>query len=301
MNQEDTNRQAARIALARFGPQAQVEPVGGPKGAVFRIRLPESVKILKLGRAAAAGGLRKEQALIERLRREGIPVPLIEHAELDADPPYVLMTSAGDYRAADYMQAPALAAQNVFGEMGVLLARIHRVELPAAGDILAEGRFVPRERTAYLEKLGRLADGLAAGGLIEGADAQLFRSLPMPELTGTNLCHGDFHAVQCIVRDGHVTAVVDWEGAWAGNPAVDFAVAQAYLESYCPKDLLASFVAGYLSQRSLPPGYQIDYLPVRMAQTLALMRTLHAAGQTAYVARAVEMFRGYVSAWNSRG
>lgn len=301
MNQEDVSREAARIARARYGPQAQLERLGGPKGAVFRIRLPESVKILKLGRADAPSGLRKEQLLIERLRVEGVPVPHIEHAELDSDPPYLLMPSAGDYRAADYMQAPPLAAHDVFGEMGVVLAQIHQVEWPAAGDIQADGRSVPRDRAAYLEKLGRLADSLAASALLEDAEAALFRSLPMPDLTGTNLCHGDFHAVQCIVRDAHVSAVVDWEGAWAGNAAVDFAVAQTYLEAYCPHDLLAAFVAGYLSRRRLPAGYQRDYLPVRMAQALALMRTLHASGQTGYVARAVEMFRGYASAWKRQG
>ena len=76
--------------------------------------------------------------------------------------------------------------------------------------------------------------------------------------------HGDFHAVQCVVHDGHISAVVDWESAWSGNSAIDFAVTQVYLESYCPGDLLAAFVTGYLSQRTLPAGYQRDYLPVRM-------------------------------------
>jgi aminoglycoside phosphotransferase (APT) family kinase protein len=204
------------------------------------------------------------------------------------------MESAGDYRATDYMNAPLLAAQSVFGEMGALLARIHDVRIDAPGAWLPGGAIGPRDRRTYLEKLRQLAEAMATAGVIGRDEAGRFRTLPMPELTGTSLCHGDFHAVQCIVRAGRVTAVLDWESAWVGNPAIDFAVTQTYLESYCPGELLTSFAAGYLARRSLPHGYERDYLPVRMAQALALMRVMHARGEAIYVARAVDLFRAYM-------
>ena len=294
MTQHDADRIAHDIAASRYGAGVQVEAISGPSGGVFRLRLPDGTRILKLGRDPAGTALRKEQVLIERLQQERIPVPVVEHAALEADPPYILMDSAGDYRAADYMNAPPLVAQNVFGEMGVLLARIHDVRIDAPGKWLPDGTIGPRDRQAYQEKLDRLAEAMVAQGLIGRDEVGAFRALPMPELAGASLCHGDFHAVQCMVREGHVTAVLDWESAWVGNPAIDFAVAQTYLESYCPGELLASFVAGYLTRRSLPHGYERDYLPVRMAQALALMRVMHARGEASYVARAKELFRAYL-------
>jgi aminoglycoside phosphotransferase (APT) family kinase protein len=298
MTWHDADQSAHEIAVSRYGSGVQVEAISGPGGGVFRLRLPDGTRILKLGRDG--GALRKQHLLMDRLRRERIPVPAVEAAALDADPPYIIMESAGDYRAADYMNAPPLVAHNVLGEMGVLLARIHDVRIDAPEQWLPVGTIGYRDRQAYLEKLGRLAEAIAVQGLIGRNEAAAFRALPMPELTGASLCHGDFHAVQCSVREGHVTAVLDWESAWVGNPAIDFAVTQTYLESYCPGDLLASFVAAYLGRRSLPHGYERDYLPVRMAQALALMRVVHARGEAGYTARAVELFRAYMKAYDQR-
>jgi hypothetical protein len=43
----------------------------------------------------------------------------------------------------------------------------------------------------------------------------------------------------------------------------------------------------------LPPSYAQTYLPVRMAQALALMRVWHASGMHDPLKHAVELFRVY--------
>ena len=292
---------AREISVSCFGRNASIEPLGGPSSAVFRLRFADGVHILKLARNTEAHPLRKEHMLLELLARYGIPVPRVEHSDLDAKTvgrPFLILANAGDLHVADYLQVHTLQSHNLCREMGELLGRIHTLVLSGSGDLQPEG-YVPRDRDAYLQRLHTLADWAASQRLIEQSEAEAFRSLPMPDMSGTNLCHGDFHAVQCIVHEGRISAVVDWESAWSGNSAIDFAVTQVYLESYCPGDLLASFVTGYLSQRTLPTGYQRDYLPVRMAQALALMRVMLTRGTPEYAARAVELFRAYLQAWNA--
>ena len=291
---------AREICVRCFGSEASIEPLGGPNNAVFRLRFPDGVHILKVARDAQARRLRKEHMLLELLSRYGMPVPRIEHSDLDATmvgQPFLIMQSVGELRVADYLQVHTAQSLGLCREMGELLARIHTLVMSGSGDLQPEG-YVARDPVAYLQRLHALAEWVASQGLIGAAEAEAFRALPMPDLAGTSLCHGDFHAVQCVVHDGHISAVVDWESAWSGNSAIDFAVTQVYLESYCPGDLLAAFVTGYLSQRTLPAGYQRDYLPVRMAQALALTRGMATRGMTEYAARPVELFRAYLESWN---
>ena len=115
----------------------------------------------------------------------------------------------------------------------------------------------------------------------------------MPTIDGTELCHGDFHAVHCLVRDGRITAVVDWEAAWAGNSMVDLAVAHAYLNYYCPLEAVRSFLAGYEQVKPLPVDYERAYLPARMAHALELAKIWRLRGRPAEARRAVELYRIY--------
>jgi len=125
----------------------------------------------------------------------------------------------------------------------------------------------------------------------------------MPSAVGESLCHSDYHAVQCIVKDDRVAAVADWESAWIGNPLIDLAIGHAYLDYYCPPPLTKQFMAGYLSIRAIPASYVRDYLPVRMVQVLGMMRAWYTRGAVAWraaveqqkVARAVRLFRLYAA------
>src|SRR4051812_40978352 len=209
---------AREIAVRCFGREAFVETLGGPNNAVFRLRFPDGGHILKLARDAQASRLRKENMLLELLSRYGIPVPRVEHSDLDATmvgKPFLILQSVGDLRVADYLQVHTAQSLGLCREMGELLARIHTLVLSGSGDLQPEG-YVPRDPVAYLQRLHALAEWIASQGLIDSAEVETFRALPMPELAGTNLCHGDFHAVQCIVHDGHISAAVDWESAWSG-------------------------------------------------------------------------------------
>ena len=293
---------AYRIAVACYGPDARLEPLSRLNNAVFRVRFGAEARILKLSLTSDAAGLRKERMLLDLLHRHGIPAPTLEHVDVDArlvGRPFLAMLEAGSANLAQVLQSGSRDIPALMGEMGAILARIHGLSLGRGGDIRAEG-IVPRDTAAYLQRILARGDWAAQHGLIDAQEAALFRALPMPEMEGTSLCHGDFHAVQCVVLGGRITAVVDWDKAWAGNPQIDLAVTHAYLESYCPAEPLAHFFTGYLAQRSLPSGYATDSLPARMAHVLGMTQIWHRQGRAPFVARGVELFRAYLRAWTAR-
>lgn len=283
------------IAVKCYGVEPRIEPLSRLDNAVFRLHFPAGSRILKLAAGSDGGSIRKEVMLIELLGRRGIPVPAIEHEDAGAKlvgRPYFIMSSAGDRTAADWAQSADPTARRLFAAMGSVLGRIHAVTFPSSGDIRAEG-VVPRDLREFLRGVYDLADRTAAQGILEPGEVARFKSLPPPPLGGRQLCHGDFHAVQCIVREGSIGAVVDWESAWAGNALVDLAVAQAYLEYYALPELTRCFLGGYASECRLPQDYEAAYLPVRMAQALGLIRVCQARGLRENLRRAVDLFRTY--------
>lgn len=298
---------AAIIAVRCYGARPRVEPLSRFKNSVFRLRFADGSKILKLAGDPAKGGVRKELMLIELVGRHGIPAPVIEHEDADGrlvGIPFFIMDSAGDQTAADWIGRPGDDPRRLFAEMGSVLARIHGIAFERSGDIRHDG-IVPSDPRELLDELYRLTDWLVEERLLECDEAALFKSLPMPQTDGVQLCHSDFHAVQCIVHDGRIAAVVDWESAWAGNPAVDFAITHAYLDFYCPPELIRHFVAGYTAIRALPEDYRGAYLPVRMATSLGLLRAWQGRGRRAWqyaveqqkVGRAIELYRAYWRQW----
>jgi Ser/Thr protein kinase RdoA (MazF antagonist) len=292
---------AYRIAVACCGQDAKLEALSRMNNAVFRVRFADQSRILKLSLSADAAALRKERVLFDLLRRYAIPAPQIERADVDGSlvgRPFLLMHDAGSIDLAQVLRAGDPSLLPLMREMGEVLARIHNLSFQKSGDIKVD-RIEPRDTGAYLQRILARADWAAQQGLIEPAEAAVFRALPMPSMDGTSLCHGDFHTVQCVVRDARISAVVDWERAWSGNSQIDLAVTHAYLESYCPAEPLAAFFQGYLAHRPLPASYARDSLPARMAHALGLLQVWQRQGRPQFVARGVELFRGYLGAWSA--
>lgn len=302
---------ARAIARACYGEEPHVEALTRLNNLVFRLRFPGAWKVLKLAKGPDGAAIRKELMLIGLLARHAVPVPSVEHQDPEGSRvgrPYFVMASAGDRTAADWIGNPDDVPRRLFAEMGGVLARIHGITFEQSGDIRAEG-IVPRDPALHLDALYRLADWLATERLLDAGEVALFESLPFPPVDGRQLCHGDFHAVQCIVRDGRIAAVVDWESAWVANPIIDFAITHAYLDFYSPPELIRCFVAGYAADRPLPPDYERAYLPVRMAHALGLIRAWRSRGPGAWrhalahrkVEHAVELYRAYCCQWRAGG
>jgi aminoglycoside phosphotransferase (APT) family kinase protein len=297
---------ARAIGRARYGAEPGVEPVGPSNHALLRLYLPAGIKVLKLAPPGAPEPIAKELAVIELVRRHALPAPVVEHADpagAEHGRAFVVMAQAGDRTVLEAAREPGDTPRRLFHEMGALHARIHGVELPASGRIRPDG-IEPSDPGPLLAELATVAEALAREGLLEGDEATGFRALRLPPHEGLALCHGDYHAVQCVVRMGRIAAVVDWEAAWAGNPAIDCGVTQAYLEQYAPAELVRAYLAGYTSVRALPPDYGSAYLPVRMVQVMGVLRAWRGQGDRTWqaalaqgrVAQALRQYRIYAGA-----
>lgn len=298
---------AAELALAReigrdcYGSEPRVELVGGSNNALVRLYAQSGVKLLKLAREGEAGAVGKELRLIALLRDHGLPAPVVEHADPEGarhGRAFFAMAQSGERTVYDLLGEGGDTPSRLAREMGSLQARFHAIELPGSGTILAE-RIEPSSPEPLLESLRAVSRELVAENLLSAEEDERFRRLRLPPHQGSSLCHGDFHAVQCVVRMGRIAAIVDWEAAWAGNPTIDCAVTQAYLESYAPAALVRAWLDGYQEQRSLPPDYARAYLPVRMVQVVGVLRAWRAHGvwraavASGRVPRALELFRAY--------
>jgi aminoglycoside phosphotransferase (APT) family kinase protein len=278
----DPKRLATEIAVRYLGRTPdQVTTVSRLNSLVLRLRFADgSAKVLKCARTADAAGLRKETAVHSRLARHGVPGPVTEHADFSAAPPWILMASAGYRTVLDAASEPLAA------EMGRALARVHGVP--------AEGLRLSPSPPATPAEVARLAAVLEPRRVVPAGSAATLARLPVPVLAGEALCHGDFHAVHCVLgADGAIAAVVDWGNAWRGNPLVDLAVAHAYFDYYAPH-LAAPLLAGYGEVRPLPTDFRAGYLAVRMAHALGLAHVFLAQRREANVVRAGALVGEYL-------
>lgn len=306
MNTADDLLLARQVATTYYDMPTRVERITRSNNPVFRLWLGDTCKILKIAKEGRS--VRKEITLIDLLRQHDVPVPVVEHVDSEgtlAGTPFFVMDSAGDQTVMHCLKTDDLS-RCLLTEMGVILATTHTITFPSAGDIQHDS-IVPRDPHRFLCELYQAADRFVGQGLLSAAEVSLFQSLKMPSTDGFSLCHSDYHTVQCVVRNGHITAVVDWESAWSGNPLIDLAITHAYLDYYCPMELTRCFFTGYTSVRSLPEDYNLQYLPVRMAHVVGLLRAWQRQGTEAWqsaverkkVERTIALYRVYCRKWDS--
>lgn len=287
---------ARRIGALCYGSAPTVEPAGRFSPYVFRLRYPDGAKIVKLAPGTDPAPIRKEACLIDLVAEAGIPAPTIEHRDPDgerAGRAFLVMASAGDRVL---LEVDGDEATHLYGEMGRVLAKIHGIPFPAPGMIEAGG-VQPHDWSADRERFQAIAGWLVGQNVLDQRDAGLLAGLPMPNMSGLSLCHGDFHAVQCVVAGGRIAAVLDWDGAWAGNPEVDLAIAHAYTELYAPTEVVDAFLKAYAAERPISAAYARESLPVRMAHMVAVAWVMQTRQQPELLKRAVTQLRVHARTW----
>ncbi len=240
---------AALVAAAR--PDARVlaaTPVpGGLSNTSLRVtldRAPHHV-LLRLAQHGAASAAR-EAALPALLLPRGVPVARVLHADPAGSP------TGGPATVCEWIDADRLdhlaslspggnpappAPHNLAAAVGAALARVHAIRLPRLG-FLGDGLDVTHpidldapallafldERLLHGEGLARLGPDLA-GAVLAWARRHAPRLADW--LSPPCLVHGDCNPSNILLRrDARgwtVAALLDWEFALSGLPALDFA------------------------------------------------------------------------------
>ncbi|GAA3455522.1 aminoglycoside phosphotransferase family protein [Dactylosporangium matsuzakiense] len=157
-----------------------------------------------------------------------------------------------------------------YRRMGAFLAELHRVRLPAYGE-LETGIVVPVPGNAEFMRrrfVGHLHNFRAAGGPADIHDAvERIAAAAAPifaTCSGAVLCHADLHEGNVLVDDsGAVTGFVDVENAIAADPMLDLAKTLQFDTRESPA-----------KRAALLDGY--GPLPPRGAERIELYRLYHA-------------------------
>lgn len=304
-NRADDIDIAQRVAGLCYGQSPRIELIPSHYNAVFRLWLDDGPRVLKLAkRSPERASTRKELFLFGKLAEHGVPVPVIEHEDVsgrEVGHPYFVMRSAGHHTVADWVHEATDLSHGLLRRMGGVFALIHGIEFPSPGPIIHDRvspiRSARIERRAFEGWCHRLVDEIESRGLLDAREVRAARRMigTLPAQRGASLCHGDFHAAQCIVDAdadaGRIAAVVDWEAAFAGDPVYDYADHHTYMLNTYHPDLVDSFRQGYEAVRRLPADYDHKYRSVRMIQQLVLIRTFHRRIEAERVQQGLDLYR----------
>jgi aminoglycoside phosphotransferase (APT) family kinase protein len=145
--------------------------------------------------------------------------------------------------------------------------------------MITENDIVPFDTATFVDATYAWAHILIDLRYLTSQDFDHLRRFPIPDIHGHSLCHGDYHAAQCIVSQGMITAVIDWEAAFAADRRVDYAVTSTYLKLYGNQSLVGHFERGYATHWQYDPSVSDQFRSIRLISWLNMMKAWHSRGE----------------------
>ena len=223
-----------RAAQLTFPPQGKTSDVAFAEGN------GRVVVVKRCAHRVYLDWLRREQAALRALVGSKLPIPkFIAYAEAEAAGQpvgWLLMSHVGgsQFLGAAIHASPSLL-QSMFGQLGMLVRRLHETPVPAS--LQREGSWVLRQLEQARSNLP-WCDGTATG-LVE-----LERTRPLP--LAETLIHGDLSLDNVLIDGQGALHLIDWAGGGPGDPRHDVALAlQTKPELELPTEAREAFFAGY--------------------------------------------------------
>ncbi|HVW48553.1 MAG TPA: phosphotransferase family protein [Solirubrobacterales bacterium] len=189
-----------------------------PRRYIVRVRPQDSVLDTDLG---------QEFRIFAALAEEPIPVPAVHGYEPSEDTPFggpffVMDRLPGDAvnvwrgRDRELLERNWAGSRSIAEDFVADLAAIHAVDLGRLDGVLA------RDYRATVEHWRGIYEDvrLVRDPVVEEAYAWLLDHEPEP--IAPTLVHGDYRIGNCLVDDGRLSAVLDWELASIGDRRFDF-------------------------------------------------------------------------------
>ncbi len=211
-----------------------LEPVqaltGGFDATIYRFQLKGAPPdysprlIVRIFPTHAAERARREGAFQGAVAAAGYAAPRIIHVCLDEDVlggAFVIMPLVPGKRLIDAVLRPSLFALRAPALLAEAQARLHNLDPLPIHRALETANIDPGPQGtgAMLRVLREAFDHAPDEGLRPGLD---WLEGHLPPDTGRHvICHLDFHPLNVLVDDGHVTGVVDWANVHFGEPAAD--------------------------------------------------------------------------------
>jgi aminoglycoside phosphotransferase (APT) family kinase protein len=214
---------------------------GGELCAVYEISLTEGSPslVLKVYPDALQWKMQKEVSVARLLQdRLSVPIPhvlLVDDTKSLMELNFIVMSKLdGDILLGLERTLPQAEVHSIYWQMGRLLREIHCIPIDAFGYIGPHGVWTPyASNQAYMSfQFGKkLTEFVESGGASELADrlgAFVERRAHLLDgCAAARLCHYDFHGGNVLIerKDGslHVSGILDFENAIAGDPLMDIA------------------------------------------------------------------------------
>lgn len=242
--------------VAEFWPGAKLLAVETLKGGIssriraFDIELPDGARarfVLRepsdRARAIDPHVARTEADLMRAAARSGVPVPTPAHVDHSEEPDFLVMTFAPgtQNREEDFLIAHAAEAAKT-------LARIHTIDpVPFSG--LANINDAVTEKLRFVHKFENM-DAAAN----EPAIRETLRAHWPPKFNKAAVLHGDFWPGNILWEGGRISAVLDWEDAFTGDPLYDLAISRLDWLWVAGPEGTAAFTDAYLAESGIDAG-----------------------------------------------
>jgi aminoglycoside phosphotransferase (APT) family kinase protein len=201
MSQADLDPTAILAALGVPAATAIVPVQGGQDTTIWRVDVDGTRYALRLFRTGEERKCRREVASMRAAAAGGIPVPAVHAEGMWEGRPALLLEWIAGQPVVDAFRAQPWRIAALGAMCGRMHARIHTVPAP-------QGPEYPPDR--WLEWAGTL-------------DAPLRERMRALARVPLVLCHFDYHPLNVMTDGAHVTGVLDWPNAMAGDPRADLA------------------------------------------------------------------------------
>ncbi len=195
---------APRAILASFGYGEDIRAItpvtGGADTAIWRVDRPEGSYALRVFRTAQARDCAREAAVLDATL-PGVPMPKLHAVGTWHNRPAMLIGWCAGQTLAAAIQAAPLRLPALSAEFGRIHAHLHAASVPTA--LLAEQR--------------PWFDWQHSSG---GALGKRLRAIPTPRPA---LLHFDYHPLNVLIDNQHVSAVIDWTNVQVGDRRADLA------------------------------------------------------------------------------
>lgn len=266
--------EALPTILERAGQSPQTSLRRDREGWVNLCYLGERVVVRVNARDPELPKFKREAHVYERLYRRGFPVPKVllhDESPTCLDSPILVTTRhPGQNLEASWPTLDTCSRHRLARDAGALLADLHGVKFPGSGEVFEPS--TPTWQQYTEERTDRFLSLCDSLNLFHRATIDRFhRALySAAELIapprGSRLVHGDYHFGNLLHDGDHLTGVVDFEWAFAGDRTWDL-VHQPTMDDDWP-DSADAFRRGYESRRAWP-----DDFPLRRA-TYQCLRNL---------------------------
>ncbi|MGB3715286.1 MAG: aminoglycoside phosphotransferase family protein [Candidatus Promineifilaceae bacterium] len=231
--------------------------------------------------------MRNEAIAYQFLSGTAVPVPEV-----------ICLDESRETAPYDYLITTRLPGTNIFGsrhqlgdqqirklawEAGRYLAEVHEITFEAYGKLSeVESNPFPTWPAYFNDYVKRYLEPARRERMLSNETlSQLERILEqdssaLSQVDHSVLVHSDYHYENILQVDGRITGIIDFEWAYAGDPASDF-VPSTNREEVLPGSE-EYFLEGYQSQRSLTEGFDERIAIYRLFLELETVVTYHRLG-----------------------